>query len=155
MTDNSSAPPAVTHAKSWSFSGKALLVLALLALPLGHYLHRDEPNYYDPSRTYLVEAGRQLEIYHHDVDLLVQESGSAAEALRTSIGWLRRAAATDPGDLSAIDAIAAELEHWEQLARDGTLSRGELHDRYAALAARVQQLIDRRASPRQRKPRAN
>jgi len=139
---------AMTRLQAWRLLALGLVVLLLIALPLRLYLHRKEPNFYDPSRSDLVEAVRQLDIYHHEVDLLAQESKTASQALKTSIVRLKQAAARDPADLAAIDAIADELEHWERLADAGQVPRGALRDRYEILAARVQKLIDKRAAAR-------
>lgn len=144
MTENANPPPEAAGHANWSRTRKAVIVLLLLAVPLGIYLHRRSPDYYDRTRIDLLEASRQLDIYHHDMELLVEEYRHAADALRTSIGWLMQAAALDPADMSQINKIATELKHWEDLARTGTLSPAELHERYEELAGRVQGLIDKR-----------
>ena len=122
-----------------------VLALILVAVPLGIYLIQHRPNLYDSVRTDLLEAERELDTYNHDMELLVQEDRHATDALKASIELLQKAAALDPEDAAEIDAISTELQGWEQLAHSGTLSPGDLHDKYRSLAERVQQLIDKRA----------
>lgn len=120
---------------------QGLLLLGLVALPLVFYLYQHRPDLYDRTRTDLLEANRQLDIYHHAMEALASEDRHGAAALRASLGWLHKAALSDPRDLAEINAIAAGLRQWEQLARRGELSSADIHERYRALEARVEQLI--------------
>ena len=122
-----------------------VLALILVAVPLGIYLVQHRPDLYDSVRTDLLEAERELDSYSHDMELLVEEDRRATDALKGSLELLQKAAALDPEDAAEIDAISAELQSWEQLARSGTLSSADLHDNYRLLAERVQTLIDKRA----------
>lgn len=123
-----------------------LVFVLLVCVPLGVYLYRHRPNLYDSARTDLLEASRQLDIYHQDMAQLLQKDRDGSAALKASIRWLQKAAASDPDDLAEIAAIADGLQRWEAMAREGDLSSTELHARYCQLDARVQHLIKKRTS---------
>lgn len=132
-----------------------LLVLILLAVPLGIYLYQHRPNLYDSTRTDLLQAERELDVYHHDMELLVEEDRHASDALKASIASLQKAAALDPEDAAEIDAIGSALQGWEQQAHSGTLSPADLHDKYRSLAEQVQRLVDKRTrAPQPEEPAA-
>jgi len=123
----------------------ALLVLVLVLTPAGIYFYLHRPNLYDRTRIDLVQADREMDIYSQDMELLAKKERDGAEALKDTLTWLRHAAALDPADHAEITAITAELHDWEAQADAGELSPPKLHDRYRALEARVQRLIDKRA----------
>ena len=114
---------------------QAVLLVSLVTVPLGIYMYQH----------------RELDIYHQDMELLVEKDREGAEALKASIRWLQKAAASDPEDLAEIGTITDGLQQWEALARQGDLSSAELHQQYITLDARVQRLIKKRA----RAPRDN
>lgn len=126
-----------------------LLALTLVAVPLGFYVSRHRPNLYDHTRTDLLEAKREFNIYHHDMEMLVQEKQLSTEALKASLKSLQEAASMDPEDAAEIKAIGTGLQSWEQLARTGTLSSEDLDDQYHSLAARVQRLVKKRTEASQ------
>jgi len=117
-----------------------LLTILVLAL-LGNYLYRHRPNLYDPVRTDLQDASRQLEIYREDRDLFLQEKERGTEALRAAIIQLQKAATLDPNDIDEINSISTELVRLEQRARNGAVSSEELHRSYQGLVKRVDRLI--------------
>jgi hypothetical protein len=121
-----------------------LVVVLVLLAPLAVYLYQHRPNLYDRTRTDLVEAGRELEIYGQDMVDLVETEHQGTRALKATIESLRDAAASDPDDLAEINAIASALRELEDPAHDGELSAAQLRRRYDALAARVQRLIEKR-----------
>lgn len=133
------------HSRRRRIARLALVVL-LVGVPLGVYLYHNRPNLYDSARTDLLEASRELDIYHQDMAELLQNDRDGSAALQASLLWLRKAAASDPSDMAEIAAIADGLQHWEAQAREGELSPAELHARYRDLDARVQKLIGRRGS---------
>ncbi len=121
-------------------------VFAVLLVLLGAYLYLHRPQLYNRTRTDLLEASRQLEIYHEDLEVLVQEEQRSADALRDALVWLREAATLDPHDVAEIQAISAELESWEQRARDGELSPKELRRSYQVMVKRVDRLIRKQSA---------
>jgi len=123
----------------------ALVFMLVTAVPLGIYIYRDRPDLYNPTPVDLVEASRQLEIGQRDTEQLAEMNRESAEALKASLHWLHMAAATYPNDLAVIKAIAEGLKEWEDQARAGTMSARELQDRYRALEAKVQRLINNRS----------
>jgi hypothetical protein len=130
-------------------AARAALVLLLVAVPLGFYLYQHRPNLYDRTRIDLLEASREIDTFDHAMELLVQEDQQGAEAFGASLSWLQKAAASDPDDLAEINAIATDLQRWKQLARAGTLSSGELQERYRLLADRVDRLIKKHSQTSQ------
>jgi hypothetical protein len=128
---------------------QAALFMLLVAVPLGVYMYQHRPNVYDSARTDLLEASRELDIYQKDMELLVQKDREGAEALKASIHWLQKAAASDPEDLAEIGAITDGLQRWEVLAHQGDLSSADLHQQYGKLDTRVQRLIKKRGKASQ------
>lgn len=124
----------------------ALLAVLVLLAPLAVYLYQHRPNLYDRTRTDLVEAGRELEIYSQDMVDLAAKEREGTQALKATIDWLRDAAASDPDDLAEINAIALALRDLEDPAHDGELSAAQLRHSYAALVTRVQRLIEKRGA---------
>ena len=126
----------------WRRVGPAkLIVLALVIVLLGAFLYHQRPNLYDRTRTDLLEASRELEKYHQDMEVLVQEERRSADALRATIAKLQKAAVLEPRDIKEIESISAELQSWEQQALSGQLSSSELSHRYQSLVERVDTLI--------------
>lgn len=117
-----------------------LLTIVVLILS-GNYLYRHRPNLYDPVRTDLQDASRQLEIYRQDRDLFLQEKQRGTNALRAAITQLQKAATLDPNDIDEINSISADLVRLELRARNGEVSSKELHRSYQVLVERVDRLI--------------
>ncbi len=126
---------------------QGLLLLGLIVAPLVFYLVQHRPDLYDRTRTDLLEADRQLDIYHHAMEVLASEDRDGEAALRASVSWLHKAAMSDPRDLAEINAITASLRRWEQQVRSGDLSGAEMHTRYRALEGRVERLIRKHTHP--------
>jgi Tfp pilus assembly protein PilE len=118
-----------------------IIVLVLAVVLLGAYLYHQRPNLYDRTRTDLLEASRELERYHQDMEVLVQEEQRSADALRATIAKLQKAAVLEPKDVAEIESITTELQSWEQQALSGQLSSSELHHSYQSLVERVDLLI--------------
>jgi hypothetical protein len=124
-----------------------LLIVALVLLaPLAAYLYQHRPNLYDRTRSDLVEAGRELEVYSQDMVDLVEKNREGARTLKDIIGSLRDAAASDPDELAEINAIESALRDLEDPVQEGEISAAQLRERYDALAARVQRLIEKRGA---------
>jgi hypothetical protein len=156
MTRNSDTPSAPDARRSGPRRLRVpavLFVLALLFAPLAVYLYHHRPNLYDRTRTDLLEAERELDIYSKDMVQLTEKNRQGDEALKATIRWLREAAASDPADLAEIDAIAATLRDLEDPVHAGELSADELRDRYSDLYGRLQRLVDRRAHGARSRPR--
>lgn len=118
-----------------------MIVLALAVVLLGAYLYHQRPNLYDRTRTDLLEASRELERYHQDMEALVQEEQRSADALRATIAKLQQAAVLESQDVEEIESITRELQSWEQQALSGELSSSELYHSYQVLVERVDLLI--------------
>jgi hypothetical protein len=145
MTRQSTTPPDHRTGPQRHRALALVVVLVLLLTPAGIYLYQHRPNLYDRARTDLLEASRSLDIYSQDMETLAQKEREGAEALKETLRWLQDAASSDAADLAEIRAIEAALEDWESRVHAGRLSAGELRDRYRALEARVQRLIEKRA----------
>ncbi len=126
---------------------QGVVLLCLVAAPAVIYLYRHRPNLYDGTRTDLLQASRELDIYHHDMEIMANEDQHGTDALRASINWLHQAAASDPGDLEEINAITVGLQRWEQSVRSGALPPQQLHLKYRSLEARVERLIKKHTRP--------
>jgi hypothetical protein len=121
-----------------------ILVLGLLLALAGAYLYQHRPHLYDHARTDLLAASRGLDTYYQDMEQFVLENRQGTEALRETIGWLQKAAASDPQDLAEISSITAALRQWEAQAHSGELSSAQLHSSYQLLGNRVDRLIKKR-----------
>jgi hypothetical protein len=122
------------------------LPLVLGVALLGYALWRDRPDYYDPTRTTLVEAERLLtrsfDRYQQQLDLR-EEIREAHMLLREAIADLEQAQRTDAEDRTQIQAIRSRLQDLEDEGQAPRMTPADLRRTYRELLAQLEALIDK------------
>jgi predicted Zn-dependent protease len=123
------------------------VVLGLVSIALaaaiyfGQALREQEPNYYDPARTALVNARLRIEeSIGHEQALIAQLQMAHAE-LDEAIAQLAKAANLDPADRTRIDSLRSILLSIENPDHLGAISSTKLQQSYQDLLAQMEALI--------------
>ena len=119
-----------------------LVVIALAAaIYFGPALREQEPNYYDPARTALVNARLRLEESIGHEQALIAQLQMAHEELDAAIAQLAKAANLDPADRTRIESLRSILLSIESNDRLGAISSKKLQQSYQDLLAQIEALI--------------
>lgn len=119
-----------------------LVILALAAvIYFGPKLREQEPNYYDPARTALVNARLRFEESLGHEQALIAQLQMVHKELDSAIAQLGRAADLDPADRARIEDLRASLLSIEQTDGPEKLGSEELYQSYRELLAQMDALI--------------
>ena len=123
----------------------AVLGLGILALVavifFGPALREQEPNYYNPARTAIVNARLRFEESLGHEQALIAQLQMVHEELDSAITQLGKAADLDPADRARIEALRASLQSIEHPDSLVALNSNELHQSYRDLLAQMDALI--------------
>ena len=117
-----------------------LIVLAV-AIYFGPQLREQEPDYYNPARTALVNARLRFEASLGHEEALITQLRMAHEELDAAITQLSRAADLDPADRARIEGLRADLQAIERTDRQGETSAARLQESYRDLLTQMDALI--------------
>lgn len=136
-------PPEQTvhhHRRRYLVLGLGILALAA-ALYFGPMLREQEPDYYDPARTALVNARLRFEESLGHEQALIAQLQMVREELDSAITQLGKAADLDPADRARIKVLRADLESIERPDDLEKLGSNELHQLYRDLLVQMDALI--------------
>ena len=135
-------PPQTTEHRRRRYVVLGLGIIALVAvIYFGPVLREQEPNYYDPARTALVNARLQLEESLGHEQVLIDQLKMAHEELDSAITQLATVADLDPAYRARIEALRASLLSIENPDRPGEKSPEKLQQSYRDLLAQMDALI--------------
>jgi hypothetical protein len=120
--------------------GTGILTLAAV-IYFGPMLREQEPNYYNPARTALVNARLQFEESLGHEQVLLTQLQRVREELDSAITQLGKAADLDPADRARIEELRASLQSIEHPDGLVDLSANELQQSYRDLLAQMDVLI--------------
>lgn len=120
--------------------GLALAVVAA-ATYFGPQLREQEPDYYNPARTALVNARLRFESSLGHEQALINQLRLAHEELDSAITQLSRAADLDPADRARIEGLRTGLQAIERADRLGETTAAGLQQSYRDLLAQMDVLI--------------
>ena len=119
-----------------------LVTLALVAVVLyGPALREQEPDYYNPARTAIVNARLQLEESLGHEKALNEQLQMVHEELDSAITQLGKAADLDPADRARIEALRSSLMSIERPDASLEQSSNELYQSYSDLLSQMDVLI--------------
>ena len=117
-------------------------IIALTAVvAFGPALRKQEPDYYDPARTALVNARLRFEESLGHEQALITQLHMVREELGSAIAELEKAADLDPADRARIEAMRSGLMSIEHPDKPGELNPNELHQSYRNMLAQMDALI--------------
>jgi predicted TPR repeat methyltransferase len=117
------------------------IIAMVAAIYYGPSLREQEPDYYNPARTALVNARMRLEESLGHEHALIAQLQMAREELDSAIANLARAADLDPADRARIDALRSSIQSIESPDQPGEASPEKLHQAYGELLAEMEALI--------------
>jgi hypothetical protein len=120
--------------------GVAVFALAAVIF-FGPTLREQEPNYYNPARTALVNARLRFEESLGHEQALITQLQMVREELGSAIAELDKAAGLDPADQARIKAIRSGLLSIEHPDNPGEPGTNELHQAYRDLLDQMDALI--------------
>ena len=120
--------------------GLGILALAAVIV-FGPALREQEPDYYDPARTALVNARLRFEESLGHEQALISQLQMVREELDSAITQLGKAADLDPADRARIEELRTRLQSIGRSGTLGELSSYELHQSYRELLAQMDALI--------------
>lgn len=119
-----------------------LAIIALVAaLYFGPAFREQEPNYYDPARTALVNARLLFEESLGHEQVLVDQLQMAHDELDSAINQLSKAADLEPAFRTRIASLRARLLALEDPDSPGETSPEKLRQSYRDLMAQIEALI--------------
>ena len=122
-----------------------VIVLSIIALAVaiffGPALREQEPDYYNPARTALVNARLRFEESLGHEQALITQLHMLREELGSAIAELEKAANLDPADRARIESMRSDLLSIEHPEKPGELNPNELHQSYRDLLAQMDALI--------------
>lgn len=124
-----------------------LLAAVAVSAPFIYDLLRDRPNFYDPARTALVAAQRNLsEAYAHVAEerQLLEQVKAAHQDIRDALALVDQAERLDPADKAAIDALQAQLARLEDDGRILQMDDEQVRSVYQGISEQLQTLIEKR-----------
>jgi hypothetical protein len=124
-----------------------LLAVGAVSAPFVYDLLRDRPNLYDPARTALVAAQRNLsEAYAHVAEEreLLEQVKAAHQDLRDALALVDQAERLDPADKAAIDALQAQLARLEDDGSILQMDDEQVRATYQGISEQLQTLIEKR-----------
>jgi hypothetical protein len=123
--------------------GLAVLILAVLVFYFGPEVRKQEPDYYAPGRTALVNARMRFsESLAHENELIRQED-LANKELNLAISQLAAAENIDPSDRVLIEEMRQSLVEIEKADHLGENSPRQLQKKYQSLLEQMDALITR------------
>ena len=128
------------HRRRYVALGVAVFALAAVIF-FGPTLREQEPNYYNPARTALVNARLRFEESLGHEQALITQLQMVREELGSAIAELDKAADLDPADQAGIKAIRAGLLSIEHPDNPGEPGTNELHQAYRDLLDQMDALI--------------
>jgi len=120
--------------------GLGILVLAAVIF-YGPALREQEPNFYNPARTALVNARLRFEESLGHEQALIAQLQLVHEELDSAITHLGKAADLDPADRARIEALRSSIQSIERPDALVESSANELHQSYRDLLAQMDALI--------------
>jgi|GEM_PF-3494425 hypothetical protein len=120
--------------------GAAIVALAGVII-FGPALRQQEPDYYDPARTALVNARLRFEESLGHEQALITQLHMVREELASAMAELDKAADLDPADRARIEDMRSGLMSIEHPDKPGELNPNELQQSYRDLLARMDALI--------------
>ena len=128
------------HRRRYVVLGLGVLALAA-AIYFGPMLREQEPDYYDPARTALVNARLRFEESLGHEQALIAQLQMVREELDSAITQLDKAADLDPADRARIEALRSRLMSLERPDDLEKLGANELHQLYRDLLVQMDALI--------------
>jgi len=137
------SPPAQAkeHSRRHSVVMGLGLVVLFIAIYFGPALREQEPDYYDPARTALLNARQQFEESLSHEQVLIDQLKIAREELDSAITQLGRVADLDPAHRARIESLRASLLSIENTDLSGEASPVKLQQSYRDLLAQMDALI--------------
>jgi len=120
--------------------GLGIIALAA-AIYFGPVLREQEPNYYDPARTALVDARLLFEESFGHEQVVIDQLQMAHEELDSAITQLAKVADLDPAYRTRIEALRASLLSIENPDHPEETSQEQLQQSYRDLLAQIDALI--------------
>jgi len=120
--------------------GLGIFALAAVII-FGPALREQEPDYYDPARTALVNARLRFEESLGHEQALITQLQMVREELGSAIAQLDKAADLDSADRTRIEAMRSGLLSIEHPENPGELNPDELQQSYRDLLAQMDALI--------------
>jgi hypothetical protein len=119
-----------------------LVIIALAAATyFGPMVRKQEPNYYDPARTALVNARHLFEESLAHEQVVINQLQMAHEELDSAITRLAKVADLDPIYRTRIESLRASLLSLENPDRPGEASPERLQQSYRDLLAQTEAMI--------------
>jgi hypothetical protein len=135
-------PPQTAEHRRRRYVVLGLGIIALAAaIYFGPVLREQEPNYYDPARTALVNARLQFEESLGHEQVLIDQIQMAHEELDSAITQLAKVAELDPAYRTRIEALRSSLLSIENTDHPGETSPEKLQQSYRDLLAQMDALI--------------
>lgn len=120
--------------------GVGIFALAVVII-FGPALREQEPDYYNPARTALVNARLRFEESLGHEQALIAQLHMVREELGSAIAELEKAADLDPADRARIEAMRSGLMSIEHSDEPGELNPNELQQLYRDLLAQMDAMI--------------
>jgi hypothetical protein len=118
-----------------------LFLIATIAL--GVLMRKNEPNYYAPGRTHLVNAKIKLEQTLALEENYIQQRRQAHHEIETSIANLASVAEVDPQHRALIAKLLSQLKEIEKADLEGLPDAKKLHNQYQAVIQQMDELIQK------------
>ncbi|MEJ2094573.1 MAG: hypothetical protein P8X93_05255 [Gammaproteobacteria bacterium] len=142
MATKQNLPPQTEEHRRRRYVVLGLGIIALAAaIYFGPLLREQEPNYYDPARTALVNARLQFEESFGHEQVLIDQIQLAHEELDSAITQLARVAELDPAYRTRIEALRASLLSIENTDHPGETNPEKLQQSYRDLLVQMDALI--------------
>jgi hypothetical protein len=117
-------------------------IFALIAVTFfGPALREQEPNFYNPARTALVNARLRFEESLGHEQALITQLQKVHEELDSAITHLSKAADLDPADRARIETLRSSIQSMERPDGLVDLNSNELHKSYQDLLTQIDALI--------------
>jgi chromosome segregation ATPase len=120
--------------------GVGIFALAVVII-FGPALREQEPDYYNPARTALVNARLRFEESLGHEQALIAQLNMVREELGSAIAELEKAADLDPADRARIEAMRSALMSIEHSDEPGELNPNEQQQSYRDLLAQMDAMI--------------
>lgn len=118
-----------------------IIIVLTAAIYFGPVVRKQEPNYYDPARTALVNARHLFEesLVHEQV--VIHQLQMAHEELDLAITRLAKVADLDPVYRTRVESLRASLLSIENPDRPGEASPEKLQQSYQDLLSQMEAMI--------------
>jgi len=127
--------------RRYTLVGSGIVALGLL-IAFGSSLRDQEPNYYSPARTELVNARMRFEESLAHEQALIEQLRLAHQELDAALAQLSKAVELDPAHRVRIEGLRSRLLEMEAADRRGEMSPEDLQASYRQLLAQMDALIN-------------